>query len=81
MMLLKVLFLLLLVFLASRAIANLVRALLNDPRASERIHESGRTGEYPNGVKAPPARGTAKSFQVEVEDAQWVDVGEKRAQS
>lgn len=72
-MLLKVLFLLVLVYVAVRTIANLFKAIWTDPTDRDRIrHPSGRESAGP--IQAPPAQGAQRRYDVEVEDARWVDV-------
>lgn len=73
-MLLKVLFILLLLYIASRAVGNLLRAVLHDPKASERIDSSR------NGVsRRPTAPSKTGRYETQVEDARWVDLkGEDR---
>lgn len=74
-MLLKVLFILLLLYLASRAIGNLLRAVLHDPRGGERIGPGG-DGER-RAHHTPPAAPRRRRYEAPIEDARWVDVGGK----
>lgn len=76
-MLLKVFFLLLIVYLALRAISNLFRAIWNDPRDSGKLNNTARM-DVPPRRQAPPARAAEKTYEVEVEDARWVDVEQPR---
>ena len=77
-MLLKVLFLVLLLYLALKAVANLFRAIWNDPKAPERIHHSAGPRAAAPRFESPPARAASRQYHVEVEDAQWVDVTEQK---
>ena len=75
-MLLKALFLILIVYLILRTVMNLFRAVWREPRGNERISEVPPVAPPPRHA-APAARSTGRKYQVEVEDAQWVDVEAK----
>ena len=79
-MLLKALFFALLVYLALRAVRNIIRAVLNDPasRRADRLNAErhqmnrDRPTERANGAEATSPR--RRAYEVEIEDARWVDV-------
>lgn len=77
-MLIKALFLILLAYLAMRAVRSLVRAAFLDGQPPRRVDDR-RAGPRRDGPRqAPEARSAAGKYRVEVEDARWEDVDDRR---
>jgi hypothetical protein len=59
-----------LLYLMLKSVANLVRAVLDDPTG----RSAGQVGASAESAASPPTRTTRAFGEVEVEDARWEDL-------